>query len=48
MGEFGGSEFFSLNDNLRIEKSFRTNIRDNFGETIVIREYTIKERDFRK
>ncbi len=39
MGEYGGSELFSINDISRIEENFRTNNRDNVGEIIVIRNY---------
>ena len=38
IGEYGGSELFSIKDNLRIEENFRRNFFDNIGETIVIRK----------
>ncbi len=37
MGEYGGSELFSLKTKQAIEKRFRLNNRDNIGETIVSR-----------
>ncbi len=39
IGEYGGSEFFTLKNVKIIEEKFRTNIRDNLGEIIVKREY---------
>jgi hypothetical protein len=39
IGEYGGSESFSLENNIQIEKRLRNNNRDNFGETIVIRKF---------
>lgn len=41
IGEYGGSEFFTLKNVKIIEEKFRTNIRDNMGEIIVSREYEI-------
>jgi len=41
IGEYGGSEFFTINDVKTIEESFKINIRDNVGETIVIREFKL-------
>jgi len=38
VGEYGGSELFSVEDIRRIEKANRTKQYDNFGETIIIRE----------
>ena len=38
VGEYGGSEMFSINHVKRIEENFRINNRDNVGETIVVRE----------
>ncbi len=38
IGEYGGSEIFSINEVKRIEESFRIGFRDNVGETIIIRE----------
>jgi len=42
IGEYGGSEFFSINNVKMIEERFRTNIRDNVGEIIVRRKYKFK------
>ena len=42
IGEYGGSEFFSIDQTKRIEESFRKNIRDNVGESIVSREYILR------
>lgn len=42
IGEYGGSESFSLEDNIQIEKRLRNNNRDNFGETIVVRKFKYK------
>ncbi len=39
IGEYGASEFFSIENLPRIEENFRKNIRDNIGEVIVKREY---------
>jgi len=44
IGEYGGSEFFTLKNVKIIEEKFRTNIRDNVGEIIVSREYEIKDK----
>jgi len=41
IGEYGGSEFFTLKNVKIIEEKFRINIRDNVGEIIVSREYEI-------
>ena len=41
IGEYGGSEFFTLKNVKIIEEKFRTNIRDNVGEIIVSREHEI-------
>lgn len=41
IGEYGGSEFFTLKNVKIIEEKFRNNIRDNIGEIIVRREYKI-------
>ncbi|MFX1384214.1 MAG: leucine-rich repeat domain-containing protein [Promethearchaeota archaeon] len=38
VGEYGGSELFSINQVKRIEEDFRTGIRDNVGEKIIKRE----------
>ncbi len=38
IGEYGGSELFSVEDNWRIEESFRRRNFDNIGETIVVRK----------
>ncbi len=38
IGEYGGSEIFSVERNKKIEEGFRTNKRDNVGEVIVIRK----------
>ena len=38
VGEYGGSEMFSIERNKKIEEKFRTNKRDNVGEVIVIRK----------
>lgn len=38
VGEYGGSELFSITDVKRIEEDFRTGLRDNVGESIIIRE----------
>jgi len=38
VGEYGGSELYSLKDIPRIEEIFRKNSRDNVGEVIVIRK----------
>ena len=38
IGEYGGSELFSIEDNWRIEENFRRKNFDNIGETIVIRK----------
>lgn len=43
MGEYGGSEYFSIKETPRIEETFRLNNRDNVGETIVIREDILDE-----
>lgn len=43
MGEYGGSELFSVNDKRRIENNFRLNERDNVGEVIVSRRCLLKE-----
>lgn len=37
MGEYGGSDLFSIKEKQRIENSFRLNQRDNVGEKIVSR-----------
>lgn len=42
VGEYGGSELFTLNDKNRIEKNFRLGDRDNIGEIIVSRKYEKK------
>ena len=42
MGEYGGSDFFSIKEKQRIENSFRVNQRDNVGEKIVSRR-TLQE-----
>lgn len=42
MGEYGGSELFSISEISRIEESFRLNVRDNVGETIVLRPIFVK------
>ena len=42
IGEYGGSEFFSIDNVKIIEERFRTNIRDNVGEIIIRREYKFK------
>ncbi len=39
IGEFGGSELYSIRDKTRIELQYQNNFRDNIGEKIVIREY---------
>ena len=44
IGEYGGSESFSLEDNIQIEKRLRKNNRDNFGETIVVRKFKYKRK----
>ncbi len=41
IGEYGGSEFFTLKTVKTIEEEFRKNIRDNVGEVIVSRKYEI-------
>ncbi len=38
IGEYGGSELFSIDVNPQIEARFRRNLCDNIGETIVVRE----------
>ena len=38
IGEYGGSEFFSVVTNPDIEKRYRENTRDNLGEKIVVRK----------
>ncbi len=38
IGEYGGSEFFSIIEVQRIEEDFRIGFRDNVGESIIIRE----------
>lgn len=38
VGEYGGSELFSITEVKRIEEDFRTGLRDNVGESIIIRE----------
>ncbi len=38
IGEYGGSELFSVEDNWRIEENYRLNKHDNVGETIVTRK----------
>lgn len=38
VGEYGGSEFFSIIQVKRIEEDFRIGFRDNVGESIIIRE----------
>jgi len=45
VGEYGGSEMFSVERNKKIEEDFRTNKRDNVGEVIVIRK--IKNRHYK-
>ena len=42
IGEFGGSEFFSIDKRWEIETNFRNGHRDNIGENIVIREFIKK------
>jgi len=42
IGEYGGSESFSIENNIQIEKRLRNNNRDNFGEIIVVREFKYK------
>lgn len=41
IGEYGGSEIFSIDEINRIEKSFQSNKRDNVGEVIVSRSIKI-------
>ena len=48
IGEYGGSESFSLEDNIQIEKRLRSNNRDNFGETIVVRKFKYKRKSIFK
>ena len=38
VGEYGGSELFSIIEVKRIEEDFRTGLRDNVGESIIIRK----------
>jgi len=38
VGEYGGSEFFSIIQVKKIEEDFRIGFRDNVGESIIIRE----------
>jgi len=38
VGEYGGSELFSVSDNWRIEENFRKKNFDNLGEKIIIRK----------
>ncbi len=38
IGEYGGSEIFSITEVKRIEEYFRIGFRDNVGESIIIRE----------
>ena len=38
VGEYGGSELFSITEVKRIEEDFRIGLRDNVGESIIIRE----------
>jgi len=46
IGEYGGSEIFSVSRNTSVEEDFRIGQRDNLGETIVLREFTrIKDGD---
>ncbi len=47
IGEYGGSEFFSIDHINRIEQNFRKNIRDNIGEVIVSRNYTFRGENVR-
>ncbi len=45
IGEYGGSELFSVKDNWRIEENFRKTNFDNLGERIIIRKVDrIKEK----
>lgn len=39
VGEYGGSEFFTIKKVKIIEENFRRNMRDNVGEIVVIREF---------
>ncbi len=39
VGEYGGSEFFTINGVKKIERSYKINSRDNVGEIIVVREF---------
>ena len=39
IAEYGGSEFFSIDQIGRIEKSYRNKVQDNIGEVIVTREF---------
>ncbi len=39
IAEYGGSEFFSIDQIDRIEKSYRKKVQDNIGEVIVTREF---------
>lgn len=43
IGEYGGSEYFSIQKARQIEKRFRLNKRDNVGEVIVVREDELPE-----
>lgn len=38
VGEYGGSELFSITEVKRIEENFRIGLRDNVGESIIIRK----------
>jgi len=38
VGEYGGSEIFSITEVKRIEENFRIGLRDNVGESIIVRE----------
>ncbi len=42
IGEYGGSELFSIDTNPQIEAKFRKNVYDNIGETIIVREIDLK------
>ena len=41
VGEYGGSELFTINNVKQIEDAFRRNIRDNVGEIVVTRKCEI-------
>lgn len=45
MGEYGGSDIFSIKEKQRIENNYRLDQRDNVGETIVVRRTLQKSQE---